>query len=48
MKNIESLPIDNANRVLPNLTREEAWELLTQYNKEPFHYLTGIMKNKNF
>ena len=37
MKIIESLPLDNSNRVVPNLTREEAWELLIQYNKETFH-----------
>jgi predicted hydrolase (HD superfamily) len=37
MKNIQSLPLDNTNRVSPSLIREEAWELLTQYNKEPFH-----------
>lgn len=32
-----------------NITREEAWQLLTQYNKEPFHLrhaltVEGIMK----
>ena len=37
MKSTESLPLDNTNRVSPSLTREEAWELLTQFNKEPFH-----------
>lgn len=37
MKYRDVLPLDNTNRVSPNLTREKAWELLTQYNKEPFH-----------
>ena len=37
METLQSLPFDNANRVLPGLTRERAWNLLTQYNKEPFH-----------
>ena len=37
METLQSLPFDNANRVLPGLTRERAWDLLTQYNKEPFH-----------
>ena len=37
MINLPSLPLDNANRVTPSLTRNKAWELLTQYNIEPFH-----------
>lgn len=39
MITMESLPEDNANRTAPGLTRERAWSLLTQYNKEPFHLL---------
>ena len=39
MITLQSLPVDNANRVAPGLTREKAWKLLTQYNKEPFHLL---------
>lgn len=34
----ESLPADNSNRLLPHISREKAWELLLQYNKEPFHH----------
>ncbi|MDD3727380.1 MAG: hydrolase [Dysgonamonadaceae bacterium] len=37
MTTLQSLPVDNANRLNPGLTRERAWNLLTQYNKEPFH-----------
>ena len=37
MITLASLPEDNANRIAPGLTRDRAWELLTQYNKEPFH-----------
>lgn len=37
MITLPSLPEDNANRIAPGLTRDRAWELLTQYNKEPFH-----------
>lgn len=39
MKYRDVLPLDNTNRVSPNLTREKAWKLLTQYNKETFHLL---------
>ena len=39
MKTLQSLPLDNAKRIEPGLTREKAWKLLTQYNKEPFHLL---------
>lgn len=39
MITLPSLPEDNANRLVPGLTREKAWELLTQYNNEPFHLL---------
>lgn len=37
MECLHSLPLENANRVTPGLTRDRAWILLTQYNKEPFH-----------
>ena len=37
MISLPSLPQDNANRVTTGFTRNKAWELLTQYNKEPFH-----------
>ena len=37
MITLQSLPVDNANRVAPGLTRERACTLLTQYNKESFH-----------
>lgn len=37
MTTLQSLPVDNANRLNPGLTRERAWNLLTQYNKETFH-----------
>ena len=39
MISLPSLPVDNTNRVTPGLTRNKAWELLTQYNKEPYHLL---------
>lgn len=37
MITLQSLPVNNANRLNPGLTRERAWNLLTQYNKETFH-----------
>lgn len=37
MITLPSLPEDNANRIAPGITRDRAWQLLTQYNKEPFH-----------
>ena len=37
MTTLPSLSEDNSNRLNPGLTRERAWELLTEYNKEPFH-----------
>lgn len=33
MKYRDTLSLDNTNRLSPNLTREKAWKLLTQYNK---------------
>lgn len=36
MITLQSLPADNTNRLAPGLTREKAYALLTQYNKEPF------------
>lgn len=39
MKTLQSLPVDNRNRLSPGLTREKAFKLLTKYNKEPFHLL---------
>ena len=37
MITLPSLPVDNTNRVASGLTRSKAWNLLLQYNKEPFH-----------
>lgn len=37
MISLPSLPVNNDNRVASGLTRNKAWELLTHYNKEPFH-----------
>ena len=34
---IEHLPADNAGRLNPVYTREQAWELLHKYNRESFH-----------
>ncbi|MGV8963068.1 MAG: hydrolase [Candidatus Saccharimonadaceae bacterium] len=34
-----SLPQENTNRIAPSITREKAWDLLTEYNQEPFHLL---------
>ncbi len=34
---IEHLPADNSGRLNPELTRENAWQLLNKYNLEPFH-----------
>ena len=39
MITLQSLPVNNENRIEPDLTRKKAWELLSQYNKEPFHLL---------
>ncbi len=37
MISLPSLPVDNTNRVASGITRSKAWNLLLQYNKEPFH-----------
>lgn len=37
MISLPSLPLDNAKRLAPQLSRNIAWELLILYNKEPFH-----------
>ena len=37
MISLPSLPVDNKNRVASGITRSKAWNLLLQYNKEPFH-----------
>lgn len=34
---LEKLPEDNAGRLQPGITRDEAFALLKKYNKEPFH-----------
>lgn len=34
---LEQLPEDNSGRLNPELTRERAFDLVKQYNKEPFH-----------
>jgi len=34
---LEKLPEDNAGRLEPGITREEAYSLVKKYNKEPFH-----------
>lgn len=34
---LEHLPEDNAGRLHPGITREEAFALVEKYNKEPFH-----------
>lgn len=34
---LEHLPEDNASRLHPGTTREEAFALVKKYNKEPFH-----------
>lgn len=34
---LEHLPDDNAGRLNPGITREEAYALVGKYNKEPFH-----------
>ena len=34
---LEHLPEDNAGRLNPGITREQAFDLVKQYNKEPFH-----------
>ena len=34
---LEHLPEDNAGRLHPGITREEAYALVEKYNKEPFH-----------
>lgn len=34
---LEKLPAENSGRLDPGLTREKAYALLEEYNKEPFH-----------
>ncbi|MGB4568557.1 MAG: hypothetical protein WBH96_06250, partial [Dysgonamonadaceae bacterium] len=41
MEVLKHLPEDNAGRLNPGITREEAFTLLRQYNKEPFHIQHG-------
>lgn len=37
MQILDRLPEDNAGRLKPGISRPEAYDLLTRYNREPFH-----------